>query len=43
MKNQLGIPEKFDILLLVIPFEKNGAMETFLLDAISNENPYDKK
>lgn len=35
MKNQLGIPEKFDILLLVIPFEKNGAMETFLLDAIS--------
>lgn len=29
------------ILLLVIPFEDTGAMETFLLDAIGKADPYD--
>lgn len=29
------------LLLLVIPFENNGAMETFLLNAISAKDPYD--
>ena len=43
MKSMLGIVEKFEILLLIIPFEKNGAMETFLLDAICNDSSYDKK
>ncbi len=43
MTSQLGIVEKIDILLLIIPFEQNGAMETFLLNAISNDNPYDKR
>lgn len=42
MTSQLGIVEKIDILLLIIPFEQNGAMETFLLNAISNDNSYDK-
>ena len=31
------------LLLLVIPFEDTGAMETFLLDAIGKANPYDAK
>lgn len=31
------------ILLMVIPFEENGAMETFLLNAIAKEDPYDKR
>lgn len=30
-----------DILLLVIPFEETGAMETFLLKAIAENDPYD--
>ncbi len=42
MKNKLGIEETFEVLLLVIPFEQNGAMETFLLDAIANDSPYDQ-
>lgn len=29
------------LLLLVIPFEDTGAMETFLLDAIGKADPYD--
>lgn len=29
------------LLLLVIPFESNGAMETFLLNSISIKDPYD--
>lgn len=33
----------FNILLLVIPFEENGALETFLLNAISQNNDYDKE
>lgn len=27
---------------MIIPFEENGAMETFLLNAIAKENNYDK-
>lgn len=29
------------MLLLVIPFEDTGAMETFLLDAVGKADPYD--
>lgn len=32
-----------EILLLVIPFEETGALETFLLDALSKKNLTDKK
>ena len=42
MCNQVGLEVNFEILLLVIPFEETGAMETFLLDAISENDPYDK-
>lgn len=31
------------ILFLVIPFEETGALETFLLNVISNQDEYDKK
>ena len=31
----------FSLLILVIPFEETGAMETFLLNAISQNNSYD--
>lgn len=40
-KNGQGKVKAVKILLLVIPFEETGAMETFLLDAISNDNSYD--
>ncbi len=30
-----------EVLLLVIPFEDNGAMETFLLNSIKKKDPYD--
>lgn len=33
----------FRILLLIIPFEETGALETFLLNSIAKNNPYDKK
>ena len=33
----------FRILLLVIPFEENGALETFLLNAISQNDNYNKE
>ncbi len=42
MCNQVGLSIDFSFLLMVIPFEENGAMETFLLNAISNDEPYDK-
>lgn len=42
MYNQIGLTLSFSILLLIIPFEENGAMETFLLNAISDKEPYDK-
>lgn len=34
---------EFELLLLVIPFEDYGAMETFLLNSISRKDPYDAK
>ena len=34
---------RFELLLLIIPFEETGAMESFLLDAISGNDPYDEK
>lgn len=36
-----GRKRNMKLLLLVIPFESNGAMETFLLNSISIKNPYD--
>lgn len=42
MYNQIGLPINFSILLLIIPFEENGAMETFLLNAVGDKDPYDK-
>lgn len=41
--NGRQIEINFRILLLIIPFEENGALETFLLKAISNNDSYDKK
>ena len=43
MKNSVGSNVEFRFLLLVIPFEEKGAMETFLLKAIAAEDEYDKK
>ena len=37
-----GHVREMRILLLVIPFEETGAMETFLLQAISRQDPYNK-
>lgn len=42
MQNQIGITITFSLLLLIIPFEENGAMETFLLNSIRNNDAYDK-
>lgn len=40
-RNGHGKECKFDFLLLVIPFEDMGAMETFLLDSIARNDSYD--
>lgn len=40
--NGQGRKRTIQILLLVIPFEGTGAMETFLLNAIAQDNSYDK-
>ncbi len=42
MKNDMGEMLSFSFLLMVVPFEEKGAMETFLLNAIAKENQYDK-
>lgn len=42
-KNGHGKELQFQFLLLVIPFEKTGAMETFLLDAVSKKDEYDSE
>ncbi len=34
-------PFEVDVLLLVIPFDENGALETFLLNSISKQDSYD--
>lgn len=36
-----GRKRQMELLLLIIPFEDNGAMETFLLNSISKKEPYD--
>ncbi len=38
-----GIEIQMRLLVMVIPFEENGAMETFLLDAVADQDAYDKK
>lgn len=43
MINSVGVKIAFEFLLLMIPFEQNGAMETFLLNAISKQDSYDKE
>lgn len=43
MNSQIGLSINFSILLLIIPFEETGAMETFLLNSIANEDAYDKR
>ncbi len=43
MNNQTEQDALFSILLMVIPFDENGAMETFLLNAVKAEDSYDKK
>lgn len=40
--NGYGDEQKAKVLLLVIPFEETGAMETFLLNAIAADDEYDK-
>lgn len=42
-KNGHGKELQSQFLLLVIPFEKTGAMETFLLDAVSKKDEYDSE
>lgn len=42
VQNGAGQNVQFKILLLLIPFEETGALETFLLDAISASDEYDK-
>lgn len=38
MYTQMGIQISFSLLLMIIPFDENGAMETFLLNAIGNDD-----
>ncbi len=40
-ENGHGKTQKVQFLLMVIPFEETGAMETFLLDSIAASDPYD--
>jgi len=42
MQNSAEENVSFEILLLLIPFETTGALETFLLDAIAENDEYDK-
>lgn len=42
-ENGRGREISFRILLLVIPFESTGALETFLLDAIAEKDEYDRR
>ena len=41
MQNRAGVQNEFEILVLIIPFQDCGAMETFLLDAIAQKDAYD--
>ena len=40
-RNGRGQEIEFSILLLIIPFETTGAMETFLLEAVAKKDTYD--
>ena len=42
-QNGYGDEQQVKLLLLVIPFEDTGAMESFLLNAIANNDEYDAK
>lgn len=42
METQAGDQIRIQLLIMVIPFEEEGAMETFLLKAIADQNDYDK-
>lgn len=42
MVNSTGRKLRFSLLLLIIPFEETGAMESFLLNVIAANNDYDK-
>ncbi len=41
LHNRIGLKKEFRILVMVIPFEGTGALETFLLQAVADENAYD--
>lgn len=43
MHNSISEELSVEILLLLIPFDENGAIETFLLDAIAEKDEYDKQ
>ncbi len=43
MNTSTGIQLNFDLLVMIIPFSETGAMETFLLNAISDSDMYDKE
>ena len=43
MTSSIGVNMVFKVLLLVIPFTTEGAIETFLLEAIADKDEYDKK
>lgn len=41
--DESGQEKDFELILLVIPFEENGALETFLLNALSNADDTERK
>lgn len=43
LNTSTGIQLNFDLLVMIIPFSETGAMETFLLNAISDLDTYDKE
>jgi len=40
-EDMTGTPFSSKLLLLIIPFDEHGALETFLLNAVSKQNSYD--
>lgn len=42
MYNQVGVKVEFLLLFLIVPFDENGALETFLLNAVAHKDVYDK-
>lgn len=43
MTINVGVEIRMRLLVMVIPYEENGAMETFLLNAIAKQDMYDKR